>query len=750
MRPTKGIVIVLGLLIGFTFLVSACARQTPTPTPTPLPQPTNTPTPVPPTNTPTPLPQPTATSTPTSSPTPAGPPERPDTNGPDLEAFPAGDVTIDGELGEWDSFPCYTLDKAEQVKYGAENWEGPEDLSGGFCWANDGKALYLAFQVHDQTISQRFTNTDLWKGDYVEVWLDVDLLGDFDEATNNEDDFQLGFSPGNFEDVPPAVVLWVPEGFPREHLQAIEYAVKRTEDGYQGEVRIPWGFFGPALNLDARRLGAMVAFSDNDQKKPKQETMISIAPESVLHWGDPTYWVDLSLAEAEFTVEPLPTPTEAPESVASPSITSLAVTLQNGTLQAHSAFTGDPNQYVAHHLYIDVDKNAGTGFQVGGIGAEYLLENDLIFHYTGDGTSWEWEEKGAVEDYAVQNNVASWTVAAEKVGLTENLAVAFVSQVLDTDWNPVATSPVLEADFTTETTFSIGETPNVEPPSAEATPAIENLTVTLEGETLHAISSFTGDPEQFIAHHLYIDMDQNANTGFQVGGIGAEYLVENAQVFVYTGDGTSWSWESVGEADAFTVTDHMASWTIALTTVDMARDQKATFVSQLLDNDWNPVAVSPPLVADFMSGDTFTTGEAPMTPAAPPAVEALEITPKDNVILISLAFTGAPENYAAFQVYVDADRNSETGYSVQGIGAEYLIENGALFRYKGDGTSWDWEEIAAETLEFVQEGNTATWQIDRAEVGLNESERAAFVALLQDTSWNTVATSEVINVELKK
>ncbi|MCP5009940.1 MAG: hypothetical protein GY942_08195, partial [Aestuariibacter sp.] len=45
---------------------------------------------------------------------------------------------------------------------------------------------------------------------------------------------------------------------------------------------------------------------------------------------------------------------------------------------------------------------------------------------------------------------------------------------------------------------------------------------------------------------LYIDADNNPNTGYRFDAIGAEYHIEANLVSQYTGDGDSWSWQVQG------------------------------------------------------------------------------------------------------------------------------------------------------------------------------------------------------------
>ena len=50
-------------------------------------------------------------------------------------------------------------------------------------------------------------------------------------------------------------------------------------------------------------------------------------------------------------------------------------------------YTGSP-QY--RHVFIDSDNNAATGYAVGGVGADYMIENGTVYHYSGTNGAWSW------------------------------------------------------------------------------------------------------------------------------------------------------------------------------------------------------------------------------------------------------------------------------------------------------------------------------------------------------------------------
>ncbi len=147
----------------------------------------------------------------------------------------------------------------------------------------------------------------MWEGDHVEFWIDADLMGDYNEAINSNDDFQFGFSPGNFGKLGAEAIMWVP--LPDYDLSGkIKMGAKRTDSGYTIEVMVPLDFIfteevkgtgrakvgenalGPRQGL---KLGISIEVSDCDDEKMPQETLMSSSVNRV--WGDPTTFGILEL-----------------------------------------------------------------------------------------------------------------------------------------------------------------------------------------------------------------------------------------------------------------------------------------------------------------------------------------------------------------------------------------------------------------------------------------------------------------------
>jgi hypothetical protein len=93
-------------------------------------------------------------------------------------------------------------------------------------------------------------------------------------------------------------------------------------------------------------------------------------------------------------------------------ITGQSATDTATTVTYQFAHTGSP----AHaRTYIDTDRAAATGFAQGGVGADYLLENDSLYRHNGSG--WNWTFVRSVT-YSGTGGTARWTVDRADIGET--------------------------------------------------------------------------------------------------------------------------------------------------------------------------------------------------------------------------------------------------------------------------------------------------------------------------------------------
>jgi len=69
-----------------------------------------------------------------------------------------------------------------------------------------------------------------------------------------------------------------------------------------------------------------------------------------------------------------------------------------------------------------------------------------------------------------------------------------------------------------------------------------------------------------------------------------------------------------------------------------------------------------------------------------------------------------------WQAYLDTDSDENTGFKIgNGVGANYVIQGGRLFRYNGSGNNWDWEFVVAANKSV--NGSIAELAFPRSSIG---------------------------------
>jgi hypothetical protein len=107
-----------------------------------------------------------------------------------------------------------------------------------------------------------------------------------------------------------------------------------------------------------------------------------------------------------------------------------------------------------------------------------------------------------------------------------------------------------------------------------------------------------------------------------------------------------------------------------------------------------------------------STSVANQARAAAAASVSLTFSSDSTNVNYKLTYTGA-SSYK--QIFLDTDQNAGTGYPMNGTGADYLVENGTLYRYSGSGGSWAWTAI--KSVAYTDTNNVASMTMARADIG---------------------------------
>lgn len=196
---------------------------------------------------------------------------------------------IDGDWSDW-STPAYP---ATFVVFGASQWSGATDLEASFRVGWDLNNLYLAGKVKDDRYVQISRGADIYKGDSLEILLDSDLAGDLTSRELDDDDYQLGISPG-YETVgnSPEAYLWYPEA-KAGGQSGVKIGAIGSPGIYRVEAAIPWSLFA-ITPTDGAQFGFVFSASDDDTPGVNEQQKM-VSNDRGRQLDDPTTWGTLIL-----------------------------------------------------------------------------------------------------------------------------------------------------------------------------------------------------------------------------------------------------------------------------------------------------------------------------------------------------------------------------------------------------------------------------------------------------------------------
>jgi hypothetical protein len=173
-----------------------------------------------------------------------------------------------------------------------------------------------------------------------------------------------------------------------------------------------------------------------------------------------------------------------------------------------------------YRAYLDTDRNAATGFSIAGLGADYLIENGLLYKYIGPG--WNWSEVKPVAQSLISSQV-QWLLPNADISMSGYpAALRLVFQVLDSS----------SGISNTGTSLNYAYTPS--------NSNVQTYSISNDVSKIYYQANLSATYQHV---RFYIDTDNSATTGYVVGGIGADYLIENGNLYRYTVNG---SWTAIG------------------------------------------------------------------------------------------------------------------------------------------------------------------------------------------------------------
>ncbi|MCK5829042.1 MAG: putative Ig domain-containing protein [Methylococcales bacterium] len=111
---------------------------------------------------------------------------------------------------------------------------------------------------------------------------------------------------------------------------------------------------------------------------------------------------------------------------------------------------------------------------------------------------------------------------------------------------------------------------------------------------------------------------------------------------------------------------------------------------------------------------------------SPVDIETISITGDDDKVYIAYHDRQAinPDISWAWQIVIDTDFQSNTGLKYFDMGGDYLLVGKDLYKYNGDGTSWNWTELGP--VEVAVNGKFAEFAINRNIIGQSNKMKMTF------------------------
>ncbi len=376
----------------------------------------------------------------------------------------------------------------------------------------------------------------------------------------------------------------------------------------------------------------------------------------------------------------------------------------------------------AHNIYIDSDYSQSTGFQYANLGCDYLIQQGVLFRYSGNGTSWSWEF--VLDTFqSVSGTVVEMSIPRESIGNPSRIRSIFYGE-------NVAYPGGETLDFFPDGGLAydynfLSEGQNLPPIAQDQNySTLEGLPVSIE---LKAV-----DPENQPLVYTILEQPMNGVLSGELPELtytpGAAFLGRDEFYWSASdGEETTGSQKVSLEVIPEPVSGY-PSYPLAQITLD----------GSLTEWSGIPSLGSDPIDSSQQNQTTLDFREIWMGH-----------TPED--LLLAMRIENDAQIGWAYNVFLDSDVSSATGYrggnGNLGIGGDFLLQGQFLFQYSGSGTDWSWAFISA--IPHAYSNLQHEWKIPTSSIGSSSqihfvlrSDNAAYGADLPDDAMPDIASGQ--------
>jgi len=373
----------------------------------------------------------------------------------------------------------------------------------------------------------------------------------------------------------------------------------------------------------------------------------------------------------------------------------LSLTISNDSFLNIKVENLDASNFAHSQFYIDVDNNEKTGDKSSdGLwdnpGADYMVEDQYLYKSTSDDDSWSWEFVTKLNKVSISDNSYKVQVPIKNLhGITPIIKVGFAQ--LDTYWDVVNATPK---------------------GSQMESFTLENITLPPGGDKVKPIIKIVGSQSVKILRGDVSKFNKILALGATAidnvdGDISSKIKTNSSNVKIHN-IGTYPLYYRVTDSSGNT-SEHIRNIEILSS---LNNTSKITVDGNL--DDWSDIS------------NVFSQGSS-----------SISLSSDEENIYVAIITN---QTLIHPQIFIDVDNNDNTGfqyYYSNWSGIDFIIEDGYLNKYQGNGDTWSWKFDSA-TINYARkhrEFNTIELSIKKSNLeNLGKNIRVGFVNA--DENWN--------------
>ncbi len=249
---------------------------------------------------------------------------------------------------------------------------------------------------------------------------------------------------------------------------------------------------------------------------------------------------------------------------------------------------------------------------------------------------------------------------------------------------------------------------------------------------------------------VFINSDNNTNTGYHApswSSSGADYMIENNELYKSTGNNAGWNWSYLGTAGI----QHAKNSNVVEIGIEKTKinpSSTITIGASDLNSNWTITSKIPSsggLPSFIFSATSITVdgsasdwaGISSIATESGQHLTSMKVTDDATHLYILLQGTSISTNT---EIFINSDNNTNTGHQSatwSSSGADYMIENNELYKSTSNNANWSWQYQGSTGIAYVKNSNVVEVSIEKAKIAPNGVIRIGASDL--NSSWNILS-----------